>query len=330
MPPGWTVSDACASSRSSGVDGHLTVLGPDGRSARLQVETCQAPDPRWAHNLGDRLRGAPLDHPVLVVSPYLTPAVRGILEEAGVGYLDLTGNIRIAISEPGLCIQAVGANRRPGRKERPARSLGGLKAGHVIRSLCDYRSPLGVRELAARAGVDPGYVSRVLRFLDSQALVDRGPRGRVIRSHWRKLLERWAEDAPLEKRGEHRWLLAPRGISHLKALLADWRRPYVISGSVAAYALAPSVPPRSLVLYVEDADQAMSDLELREVSTGANVDLVEVIDRLPFERGREQDGLLLAAPSQVAVDLLGSGDRGPQEAEALLNWMATHEEAWRG
>ena len=41
------------------------------------------------------------------------------------------------------------------------------------------------------------------------------------------------------------------------------------------------------------------------------------------------DGLSYAVPSQVAVDLLTSPGRGPAEADALLAWMATREEAWR-
>jgi hypothetical protein len=35
------------------------------------------------------------------------------------------------------------------------------------------------------------------------------------------------------------------------------------------------------------------------------------------------------APSQAAADLLTSSGRGPEEAEALIEWMLANEEAWR-
>lgn len=36
-----------------------------------------------------------------------------------------------------------------------------------------------------------------------------------------------------------------------------------------------------------------------------------------------------AAPSQVSVDLLTSPGRGPNEAEALRQWVQVNEDAWR-
>lgn len=67
-------------------------------------------------------------------------------------------------------------------------------------ALAQATLPIGVRELAATAQADPGYVSRLLGMLDREAIVDRTPRGRVERVDWRKLLLRWSEEAPLESR----------------------------------------------------------------------------------------------------------------------------------
>ena len=43
----------------------------------------------------------------------------------------------------------------------------------------------------------------------------------------------------------------------------------------------------------------------------------------------QRDGLTYAAPAQVAADLLTSPGRGPAEGEALIEWMAQNEGAWR-
>jgi hypothetical protein len=37
----------------------------------------------------------------------------------------------------------------------------------------------------------------------------------------------------------------------------------------------------------------------------------------------------IAAPTQVAADLLNGPGRNPSEAEELLAWMSAHEGAWR-
>jgi hypothetical protein len=62
---------------------------------------------------------------------------------------------------------------------------------------------------------------------------------------------------------------------------------------------------------------------------GANVALLRPFDPLVFERESIEDGLRYAAPSQTAVDCLTGNGRMPAEGEALIEWMETHEDAWR-
>jgi hypothetical protein len=40
-------------------------------------------------------------------------------------------------------------------------------------------------------------------------------------------------------------------------------------------------------------------------------------------------GITIAALSQIAADLMTSPSRGPNEAEALMQWMQENEDAWR-
>ena len=40
-------------------------------------------------------------------------------------------------------------------------------------------------------------------------------------------------------------------------------------------------------------------------------------------------GLVVAASSQVAADLLGGPGRAPEEGRVLLDWMEANEPAWR-
>ena len=52
-------------------------------------------------------------------------------------------------------------------------------------------------------------------------------------------------------------------------------------------------------------------------------------DPVIFERTSQKKGVTVAAMSQIAADLLTSPGRGPNEAEALIEWMGEHENVWR-
>ena len=268
--------------------------------------------------------------PLVVIAPYLSPSTREALRRLGIGYLDLTGNARIVTARPGLFIETQGASVDPDPRDRPTRSLRGAKASRVVRALVDRKEPAGVRELAARTGVDAGYVSRVLSFLSSEALVTRTRNGRLQSVEWLGLLRRWAGEAPLESRGAIRTYLEPRGIPALLERLGKFRGRYAITGALAAAHHAPIAPTRLAAIWMNSGSANVDALGLRPAESGANVLLVEPGDDYVFEGSEENQGLRYAAPSQVAADLLTSPGRGPAEGEALLEWMKGNEEAWRG
>jgi hypothetical protein len=108
-------------------DARLTVRGPDGQRATLAVHAKRALQPRGVIELRIRRKDAEVDDPVVVVAPYLSPAVRQRLAELGMGFLDLTGNIRITLRSPALFIDASGEpGRFRNRSSCRCASLGGL------------------------------------------------------------------------------------------------------------------------------------------------------------------------------------------------------------
>lgn len=331
LPPGWVIEDIGQDRRPKLADAQISIVGPDGRRGLILLEAKRSLDPRQAMELAGRLqRTLPDDLITLIISPYLTPGVRDRLKSSGLGYVDLTGNTRLELKNPGLYLETSGADRDPGPSERPTRSLRGPKAGRVVRALCDFREPVGVRELAIKTSLDPGYVSRIVALLDRQALVERGPRGGIVKVDWERLLRRWAQDVPFENRGEMASYLEPRGLPALLGRLPSSELRYVITGSLAASRLAPIAPPRLAVLYVESVEGAAQSLGLRPAETGGNTVLVLPNDPWVFEGAREEEGVNYAAPSQVAADLLTNPGRAPSEGDALIRWMAENEEKWRG
>ena len=318
LPPGWTI-ESIAVPRSLP---RLRISSKEGRSRELLVSVLSRPDPRTARQISE-------ERPLLVAARYLSQGVRETIEDAGASYVDQTGNVRVVLDDPGLFIVTRGAESNPWPQERRF-TLRGTKAGRVVCALARVKPPVGVRDLAAAADTDPGYVSRLLGALDREAIVDRTARGRVERVDWRKLLLRWSEEAPLESRTSASTWLAARGLKSLWDSLRDANIPYLVTGSAVAAGIAPVAPTRLASLYVEDPEGAAKVLGLREAAAGANVVLLQPQDDSLFASAENRDGLRTAALPLVVADLLSGPGRSPAEAEALMDWMAANEETWRG
>jgi len=331
LPRGWRSKltlDARRGNRRA--DALLEIRAPDGARGVIIVEAKRLLEPKDLPAVLAQLRPfVGKDARAVVAAPYLGFRTRERLREEGVGYADLAGNVWVTLDRPGLLIQAAGAEKNPWREERPARSLKGPKAGRIVRALCDFRGPIGVRDLATRAGTDPGYVSRVLDLLEREDLIKKEGRGPVLEVDWRGLIRRWAQDYSLLGSNRTGSYLDPRGVDSFRGNLRRADARYAVTGSLGASRLAPIAPPRLGVCFVDSLEPFAGDLGLRPAESGANVILAEPFDPVVYERTWEREGITFAAPTQIAADLLTSPGRGPAEAEELLSWMAGNEGAWR-
>jgi hypothetical protein len=338
LPRGWKV-DMRLSPRLDGwrPDGLLEISDPDGEGGTLLVEAKLGLEPRAIEPLIAMLERALVDAdlpseskgPPMVVSRYISPRARDLLEVAGACYGDATGNLRVTLERPALFIEGRGAERNPWSEVRDLRSLKGRTASRVIRALCDLKPPFGVRELAERAKTSAASTVRALEFLSREALIVRDERKQVTDVEVTELIKRWADDFRFTKQNSIRRCFEPRRIEDTIERLGGLGDRYAITGSFGASAVAQYAEPRLLTLYVDDADAAQEQLGVRPESSQSNVWLAQAPDDLPFERTWERGGLWYAALSQVACDLLDMPGRAPSEAEELLRWMETNADAWR-
>ncbi len=273
----------------------------------------------------------------LLVAPFLSPRARSLLEDAGVSYIDVTGNMLVRIARPGVLVLRQGAAKGPTPPGSPAKSLRGAKAARVVRALCDYREPATSRSVATRADVTPGYVSKLIALLERDALVEREGRGPVrpiTRVHWADLIRRWTADYRVLESSSARLFLAPQGVPAFLRDLAgrSSQQPggrYAVTGSFAAAARTPIAPPSLLTCYVDAPLEVGEDTGLVQATSAGNVYLCDALDPVMFERTWIQGETVYAALSQVAADCLTGPDRAPAEGDALLDWMAANEDCWR-
>ena len=317
------------------LDAAIDVRASDGTSTTLVVEARRAFSPRDAELLcsavARSLRALASHIPVLVVAPWLSPRTQELLAAENINYLDLAGNARVQLDNPALYLKSLGEQRNPAPAGRGRARLRGPKAGRLVRLLADVQPPYGVRELAAVADINPGYVSRLLDALDCEVLIDRDPRGPVRSVDVPALLRRWAQSYDVFKANDATAFLAPAGpgaaLEHLASENIAGR--VAITGSFAAVRRAPVAAPAFLTVYCNDADAVVDELRLLPADTGANVAILRPYDPVVWAGTDGDDGLVYAAVSQVAVDCLTGNGRMPAEGEALLAWMSDNETQWR-
>ena len=329
LPVGWEVSSLKpAGSSPTAIPVALAVRRKGTAAAKVRIEAKSRIEPKDVDYLAASLQPTPAQ-PVLIAAPFLSPRTQERLRSRGFSYADLTGNVRLTLTEPGLFIETTGARENPEKSSRARKSLKGPKAGRLVRALCDFRPPQGLRELAKRAGVDPGYASRVVDFLDREALLTRTTRGPITNVDWRALLNRWSQEySPFARQGATMYLAA-RGVPAVIDRLKKTKTRYAVTGSWADAEVAPVAAPRLLMVYVDDPADVEKTLDLRPGNAGDNVVILTPFDDIVFDRTSTKGGVAVAALSQVAADLLTSPGRGPNEAEALMDWMQQNEGAWR-
>ena len=334
VPPGWTFcSEPAVRADRLAVDLVLDVASPGGETARLAVEIKSRVEPRRVAELARRIREVTSEElpgavPVLAAA-YLSPRARGLLRKFDVGYVDMTGNVRITASTPGLFISASGDDKDPWPRRDVLQSLRGRGAACAVRAIVDVAPPFGVRELAEATGIPAPTLSRVLGLLEREGVVTRRSRGQVVAVDWQGVIRRWAQDYDQAGSNTATALLEPRGLGAITGKLREATITYAATGALAAQYFDPVAPARMATLYVTDAAEAAESLGLRETDAGANVVLLEPFDPVVFERTVERDGLRCVAASQLAVDLLTGPGREPSQGEQMLIWMEQNEDAWR-
>ena len=346
LPPQWllidrergaTVRSLQESTRM--IDAIWELRDPDGLSSDIIVEVKANPvEPRLVGSVASQLKAltnskygqAGATPANMLVSTYLSPLTRERLVEAGINYADSTGNIRFTVDRPAVYIETQGEDKNPFREERPLQSLKGGRTARVVRGLMDYLTPFGTRELAGETESSAAMISRVSSLLEPDEIVTKeSPRGRFVSVDWEALASRWAMDYDFDSSNTLTTWLEPRGTRALFARLRDSEIRYAVTGSFAAYRLAPIAEPRLAALYVDDPETAAQSLGLRPAETGGNVLLVIPFDPVAFERAEYDDGITYARVTQVLLDLMKGPGRGPAEAEALLEWMRDNEGTWK-
>jgi len=296
-------------------------VGPTTR--RLLIEVKRIGEPRAAMEAAHRLlahTGASKDAYPVFASTYLTESARRICRESGVGYLDLTGNVYLRFD--GVLIDRTGSGAL--RLERKSvRSLSRPATSRVIRRLLsDPRRMFGMTELAAASGVSPAQAYKVSNLLEEKGFARRDVQRRVVVDKPGELLEAWAGSLDFRRNRIVAAFSLRRTPEAIMKSIAEFSRKksgmYALTMFAGASLVAPFVRFYDVTCYIRgEPEPWLKGLDLKEVDSGSNIQLVIPLDNGVFEDVQRIDRLNVVSNVQLFADLYGNPARGREQAAFL-------------
>jgi len=264
----------------------------------------------------------------LVAVPFMGPVGRQRCEEAGVAWLDLSGNARIVA--PGVRVLVDGRPNRFKRRGRPSTAFA-PKSARIARWLLVHADTSTTqRELANATGMDEGFTSRIVAKLEEDHLIVRSPDAGIRPRDPGLLLDAWSETYDFSKHQILRGHVPARSGGSLLRQLAEALRDrsvrHAATGLAAAWLLSRFGGFRLVSMYVLDrpAPDLLARLGFREEASGANVWLVIPNDEGVLHGSADRDGVACAHPVQVYLDLKAHPERATEAADRLrtdvLKW----------
>jgi hypothetical protein len=238
----------------------------------LYADVKSSGQPRYARQVGDRffrLRSQQLGIYGVFIAPYISPASAAICVDAGIGYVDLSGNCRLAFSTI-FILRENQPNRFVMKKELA--SLFAPRSERILRALLSYPNQTWTTTaLASAASVSPGMVSHIKKLLIDREWVQALEDGFRLSAPF-DLLATWAENYTFRKNKlfEYYSLKSPFELEiALGETCTEAGIPYALTGFSASARLAPAVRYQRAMVYVQgDIPSLAARLGLKSVSSG--------------------------------------------------------------
>lgn len=303
-----------------------------GREVQLMVEAKREAYPRDIREVLWQLRNYlahsnPSGKEIIpfVAARSISQGARDLLREEKVGFYDLGGSLFI----PGTTIYVLIDRPPPKRTRRILSIFEGQKARTMMTLFAHGAKWVGVTELAELAKVSPATASATLSEMERHDWVDAKGSGpskvRKLRDP-RALLDEWSAYAVQQKPAKSdRYYVPSSSVDALCRQLDDACRSndlmYAVTGEAAAQLYAPYLSSISQVRCRIAPGllqgRVLEQMGARPVGEGWNLAVLETRSRPDIIVGDEIDGVALAPPLQVYLDLLQGSGRAKEIAAHL-------------
>lgn len=262
----------------------------------------------------------------VLIADSISPGAKKLLKDEQVGYYDSGGSLFL----PAVGVYLYIDKPPPKVLSKSIRSLFSGRRAQVLHTLLvRHKEWFGGKELADQAMVSPATASQVLTELDRFDWLDTRGQGPSKERHLREpgaLLDSWVKQIasirpPALRRYYVPSMKADALLEHVGQVLATHKVGYAFSFEAAAQRYAPFLSGvsqvRARLLDSAAADAAIGALDARVVNEGANLVIIDVKSPGELLFREEVDGIWLASPIQVYLDLVRSEGRAKEMAEHL-------------
>ena len=258
----------------------------------------------------------------VIIAPYISELGREICKKMGVGFLDLSGNAYLDFDSFYMEIEG-----KPNRFKYPSEPTGlfNPKAERILRFYLlkdsgKEESGNSYRNITKEVGVSLGQLSKVNKKLDEFGLWLEQPKDLKIIDKT-KLFDLWRDNYRSE-RNEVLNFYSIMQVPQIEKQLAEFckrnRIQYALTLFSGANRLAPFTRYNFATSYFSgDVDQLKRDFELKDVPSGANLQILVPYDEGVYYKSEEVDSVRVANPIQIYLDLYNYAGRGREQAEFL-------------
>ena len=310
-------------------------LSVGGKTATLLIEVKKVLYPRDVRQalwqLQESARGQPQSTDgrqtaFLLAAQSISPGAKDLLRDERVGYYDSGGSLFI----PADVIYVYVDKPPPKALSKSIRSVFSGRRAQVLHALLTRHGDwIGGKEIAEQAQVSPATASQVLTELERFDWVVSQGQGPSKERQLREpgaLLDAWAKQLSAMRPIAMRRYFVPslRGEALLRKfaeVCAANEAEYAITHEAAGQCYAPFLSTVSQVrcrfIAGAAADGALGALDARFVDQGANLAIIEVKSPGELLFREVVDGIWLASPIQVYLDLMRGEGRAREMAEHL-------------
>lgn len=264
--------------------------------------------------------------PVVAV-PYMGSVGKRLCADAGVSWLDLSGNGQIVA--PGLAILVEGKPNKFKRRGRPSSAFAPRSARVARLLLLDPTRSFRQQELSRETGLDDGFISRIVGRLDADHLIVRDKAGTIRVTDPNLLLDAWREVYDFKKHTIVQGHVTGPGeelTERLGRALRAAKIRHAATGLAAAWLQTRFASFRLATFYTERLpdETLLREIGFREEPKGSNVWLVAPNDEGVFAGAVKNDGIDCVHPVQTYLDLQSHPERAKEAADEIrarfLRW----------
>jgi hypothetical protein len=255
----------------------------------------------------------------VIIAPYISELGKETCKKIGIGFLDLSGNAYLDFNSFYLEIEG-----KP-NKFKASGKLTGLfnpKGERVLRFYLlqgKEESLRNYRQIAREVSVSLGQVSKVNKKLDELGFWEESEGVRTLDKT--KLLDLWRDNYRFEKNRILNFY-SMKQIPQIEKQFAEFCRTtgmqYAFTLFSGGNRLAPFTRYNVATTYFNgDIEKIKEELELKEVPSGANLQIIIPYDEGVYYKAQEVDSTKVANSIQIYLDLYNYKGRGREQAEFL-------------